>query len=93
MNNDDQVFIKKKKIPWRVIDNEAVIVDLMTNNVLQLNETGRHIWEMIDGDVHVSLIIDSIIEEFDIERDQAKDDTLTFIDTLLEKGLIEHVSS
>jgi hypothetical protein len=89
---DNQVFTKKMKIPWRIIDNEAVIVDLSGNCVLQLNDIGRHIWERIDGAARVAGIVDSIIEAYDIDRGAALKDAVRFIGALVEKGLIHAVS-
>lgn len=93
MIDSKQVFSKKMKVPWRIIDNEAVIVDLQGNCVLQLNDVGRYIWELIDGAAHVAAIVDSIVDEYEIDRDAAHGDAVRFIGTLVEKGLIHAVPS
>lgn len=90
---DHQLYTKKMKLPWRIIDDEAVIVDLQGNSVLQLNDVGRHIWERINGVSCISGIVDSIIESYDVDRDAARNDALRFIDTLVEKGLIHALPS
>ena len=54
MIDTTEVYAKKFRLPWRIIDNEAVIVDIRNNSVLQLNDVGRHIWEQIDGNTSVS---------------------------------------
>ena len=91
MTDAKQVFAKKLKVPWRIIDDEAVIVDLAGNTVLQLNDTGRRIWERIDGAASVARIVECIIDEYAVDRDAAHDDTVRFIDTLVGKGLIHEV--
>lgn len=92
MIDEKQIFARKARIPWRVIDEEVVIVDLTGNTVLQLNETGRTIWEKIDGTTTLSGIIDGIVEEFETDRKTASSDTIRFIDLLSKKELIHEVS-
>jgi methyltransferase-like protein len=87
------VYTKKEKIPWRVIDNEAVIVDLSGNSVLQLNDVGRYIWEQIDGTTQLSEIVHSIVEEYEIDRETAFTDVTGFIEQLIAKDLVYALSN
>jgi Coenzyme PQQ synthesis protein D (PqqD) len=87
------IFSKTARVPWRLIDQEIVIVDLKNNSVLQLNDVARLIWEHIDGTVSISAIIDLITEQYLIDRSTAQNDALIFVTTLLEKGLIHAISN
>lgn len=88
MISSDQIFSKKQRLPWRVIDEEVVIVDLAGNNVLQLNDVGRCIWKQINGERPVTEIVKTVSEEYEVDPSQADSDTLRFISTLADKDLI-----
>jgi len=88
-----QTFTKRSKLPWRIIDDEAVIVDMQGNSVLQLNDVGRYIWEIIDESMCVENIINSITKTYDVNLDTARNDCLNFISVLVEKKLIHELQS
>lgn len=81
-------FTKNENIPWRLIDNEAIIVDIKEGESIYLNEVGAFIWGSIDGKKTVKEIIKHICDNFDVDIETAKKDTLNFLKTLLEKKLI-----
>lgn len=93
MITPEQIFTRKQRLPWRVIDDEVVIVDLAGNYVLQLNDVGRRIWEQIDGERPVGDIAKTVTEEYDVDPVKADSDTLRFISTLADRNLIYAESS
>ena len=81
---------KKKSIPWRMIEEEAVLVDIDKGEVIQLDEVGARIWENIDGSATVSGIIDAVCSEFEVDKDTATADVLEFLNELSDRGAIHH---
>lgn len=73
----------------RIIDGEAVILRPMDNMILNLNQTGTRIWELLDSSVAVEQIIRTICEEFAVEEEEATRDVTAFLDKMLKKGLVE----
>jgi len=65
-----------------VVDN---IADM--NSVYTLNETGAFLWELIDGKRTVKDLIDSLIIEYDVDRDKASREVISFLDDM-DKFLI-----
>jgi hypothetical protein len=68
----------------RKTGNEYVLVPVTDNiadmdSVYTLNETGAFIWELIDGKKSVEVIIDAMTEEYDIDKESAREDVLQFI--------------
>ena len=68
----------------RKTGNEYVLVPVTDNiadmdSVYTLNETGAFIWEQIDGKKSVEEIIGAMTEEYDIDKESAKEDVLQFI--------------
>jgi hypothetical protein len=52
------------------------------NSVYTLNETGAFIWELIDGKRNVEEIINSVTDEYDIDRESAVEDVFSFVNNM-----------
>ena len=87
----ETIFQKKKKLPWRRIEEVVVIVDLESEKVHQCNEVACLIWDQINGLHSVNDIINSIVDEFDVDGKQAYADAVVFLQKLLTKNLISTI--
>lgn len=81
------LFELKSKYITREIGDELVLVPLSGNvaqmNVLfTLNETGKFIWEQLDGKNTMEDIIALLVQEFDVEAETAKIDVETFLNKI-----------
>ena len=84
----DTIISKNTRVPWRIIEGEAILVKVDSGEVIQLNEVAAEIWRMIDGQRKISGIITHICSSFEVDRKQAEKDTLDFLESLLDKNLI-----
>lgn len=82
---------KRKDIPWRIIDDQALVVNPRTSLIYPLNAVAARIWQLIDSAKGTEKIIDTLKEEFDIDRETLRADALMFISQLREQGLIERI--
>jgi len=78
---------KSPSIVTRKTGNEYVLVPVANNiadmnSVYTLNETGAFIWELIDGERNVEDLIQAVISEYNIDRETAMADVLSFIDNM-----------
>ena len=85
----DACILKSGKIPWRIIEQEAILVDVKGGNVMQMNEVGAFIWSQINGEKSARRIIDSVCEAFEADKDRIKKDTLEFLSELLKRRIIK----
>ena len=83
----DTVISKNTKVPWRIIEGEAVLVKVDSGEVVQLNEVAAEIWRVIDGNKTIAEIVDHIHGLFEVDRKQVKKDALEFVQSLLDKNL------
>ena len=79
-----KVYKKSDSIVSRKIGDEFILVPIRQDvgdleSIYTLNETAALIWELIDGKTEASKIKERIVEEFDVEPEEA------------EKDLIEHL--
>lgn len=82
---------KRKNIPWRTIEDQAVAVNPKTSLVYPLNAVAARIWQLIDGIKDINEISELICQEFEVGKTVAKSDTISFISQLKDAGLIEKI--
>lgn len=63
------------------------IVDL--NSIFALNETGAFVWELLEEGLSEDEIVERIVNEFDVDITQAKNDIRYFLQELMKHGLIK----
>ncbi|HDP69821.1 MAG TPA: PqqD family protein [Actinobacteria bacterium] len=85
----ENCFQKSDKVPWRIIEGEAILVGVEQGEVIHLNDTAAEIWNAIDEKNTVKDIVNHILDEFEVEKEEAEKDVLELLDKLLEKGVIE----
>jgi hypothetical protein len=88
------ILSQSASVVTRKTGNEYVLVPITNNiadmnSVFTLNETGAFIWEQIDGKRSVEDIIIELVNEYDIDKQNAESDVFTFIENI-SKYLIVH---
>ena len=88
------ILSQSTSIVTRKTGNEYVLVPITNNiadmnSVFTLNETGAFIWEHIDGKRTVEEIITELMNEYEIDKQNAESDVITFIGNM-RKYLIIH---
>jgi len=73
---------------WRVFEDGAVIVSPTESVMHSLNPVGTRIWELADGTLTMNEILDVIVTEFDVTREQATADMADFASALSDKGML-----
>src|SRR5450759_2556006 len=78
------ILSQSTSIVTRKTGNEYVLVPITNNiadmnSVYTLNETGAFIWEHIDGKRTVEEIITELMNEYEIDKQNAESDVITFI--------------
>lgn len=76
----------------RTVAGETVVVptggvsDL--NMMITLNETGRFLWEKLALGAETDELIDALLEEYDVDRESAKESVNAFAARLKELGFL-----
>ena len=92
--NLSSVYKTSEEIVAREIEGELIIVPLaagigdMEDELFTLNETGRAIWEKLDGTKSMVEIIEKLTEEFNAPSEDIKKDVLGLAQELLKRNII-----
>jgi len=82
-------FIRKNdRVPYRIIEGEAILVNVKSGEVIHLNEVGAAIWSFLEAEKKISQVVNHICENFEIDEKTTREDTLEFIQSLLDNGLV-----
>ena len=88
MLNLDSIVSYREDIDTTDIDEDKVMMDLEKGQYFALNSVGSRIWELMDKPVEIKEIIDSLLEEYDISRNECEENVLEFLGKLDEANII-----
>jgi hypothetical protein len=90
------IYAHDSAIVSRSIAGEMILVPIRRNigdmeSLYTLNETAARIWELLDGQHSLAEVHEQMIEEYDIDPLQARQDLLELVENLLEQGVLVKV--
>ena len=85
---------KTKEYIKRRIDDEIVLVPSGStaeefNGMITISESGEFIWDHIEECNSLGELIELMLQEYEIDRETATNDTIAFVTELLRLGMIE----
>ena len=86
---EERIYRKNPEVVFRVIAGEAILVPVSRDaqavgELFTLNEVGAFIWERLDGKRKLEDILEEIVAEYEVSREQADRDLRELIDSLSE---------
>lgn len=70
------------------MDGEKVMLSINNGKYYNLGTIGGEIWDQIIEPKSIQALINSLIEIYDVEEEECKDQVLFFLNKLLEENLI-----
>ena len=80
--------ITNETAAFRIIDNEAVILNLDNGIYYSLNEVGTKVWKLCTGSNSLRDITAAIVQEFEVQEEIVQRDVSEIISDLLKEGLV-----
>jgi hypothetical protein len=85
---EDVVCAADSQVSNRLGD-EVAILELDQGTYFGLNPTGAHIWEQLHQPVSVQALLASVVAEYEVDEQTAREDLLKLLEQLRAAGLIE----
>jgi GeoRSP system PqqD family protein len=73
------------------IGDEAVLLQVDTGVYFGLDTVGTRIWQLLSSATTADSIVETLLQEFDVERRVLEQDVAAFLSRLREKGLVQEV--
>ena len=86
----DSILIRTSQLPAAELGPEdTVLLDAERGVYYGLEGPARRIWEELSEETTLDKICTSLVEEYDVEREQCESDTRGFLAELIENGLVK----
>lgn len=72
------------------IAEQGTVILIHAGSMHQLNLVGGMIWRLCDGSRSADELVDALLPEFDVEREELALDVNEFVDDLLARGWLAH---
>ncbi|HEX3010407.1 MAG TPA: lasso peptide biosynthesis PqqD family chaperone [Syntrophomonadaceae bacterium] len=88
MINTDTVISKTEGVVLAELDGKVVMMSIENGQYYGLDEVGSIIWEMMSEPVQVKNVINRLMQEYEVTREECEKDVMAFLEKLHEKKLI-----
>jgi hypothetical protein len=83
------IVAQTKELVSSDLDGETVLLSIETGKYYNMDPIGSRIWELIKDPMSVSQLIDILLDEFNVDREQCEKEVLAFLNKLAEDHLIQ----
>ena len=87
----DQAFKIGPEVLFQQVSGEVVLLDMASENYFGLDEVGTRIWSLIESGNNVDGIVDTLCQEYEVERDILEGDVMELVSKLIDSGLVSPV--
>jgi hypothetical protein len=77
----------------RVVDNEAVFLNLATERYIGLDQTGTRMWQVLTAAPAIGTAFDQLLDEYDVTPELLRSDLNEVLGRLVDNGLLEIVTA
>lgn len=80
------------RISARIVDGQLIILRPGNDELLRFNAVASYVWSVIEKKpASLQMLVEMIIEEFDVEADVARIDLETFLSEMIAQDLVVSV--
>ena len=83
------MYKRAHRVPWRIVDDKAVLVSVKKSEVMVLNEVGTEIWTFMEEKRSLDQITEHVLSAFDTDKKTAEDDVRNFLEDMKEKEALD----
>jgi hypothetical protein len=94
----DGTYIPSDDVVFREVEGELIIIPLTSEtvdregSVFTFNETGRAIWDRLDGQCTLGEIVEELSSEFESPAREIERDVIGLVTELLKRKMVVEVS-
>lgn len=78
-------------VVFQVVSGRTVLLDLETEEYFGLDAIGTRIWELLQAGTSTKNVLEKLLTEYSVERNQLKQDLDALLDIMEKSGLIERM--
>ena len=89
---DTRVRPNDEDVAAKVLDGEAIMINLATGTYYSLDGVGGLVWELIESEHTLGHIVNVVIQRFEVSPETAETDAYRLVEELLEEGIVMRVA-
>lgn len=95
----EAVYIPSDDIVAREIEGELIIVPLVAgigdleDELFTMNETGKAIWDRLDGDTSLSEVVAALAKDYDASPGEIERDVRGLVEELVRRRMLVEVTA
>jgi len=74
---------------WRIVDDEALIVDLESGGFFSLDRVGTEVWTGLKDGLDLAQIVDAIAGKYGVDEQTVQRDVSELLEELSREGLMD----
>jgi hypothetical protein len=82
-------FRRREEVAAKVIDGEAIIINLANGVYYSMDKAGALIWELLENGQPLDQIARAVVARYDIAAEKARDDVARLAGELVQENLLE----
>ena len=82
------IISRNENMLFSKLDDELVMMSIQNNEYYGLDNIGTRIWEIIEKPISFSDLMKIILDEYEVNENECKEDILEFLNLLMEKKAI-----
>ncbi|MEG2017876.1 MAG: lasso peptide biosynthesis PqqD family chaperone [Clostridium sp.] len=87
--SEDMVISRNPEIDATDLDGEVVMMNMEKGQYFMMNEVGSRIWELIEEPIKVDAVVNKLLQEFEVEKEECEKTVIEFINELTYADLIQ----
>ncbi len=85
--------LRTSGLTWQIVGDDLVVLDLEGSKYLQLDGSGRTLWEALSESRTEDELITLLVDRYAVDANVATQDVATFLDELRSRRLLDESSS
>jgi len=82
------VISRNPEIIHSAMDDELVMMSVDQGLFFGIDKIGTHIWNLLETPLKAEVLIEKLVAHYDVEPELCKNDTLLFLNDMLQKKVI-----
>lgn len=89
--NPNARYVRTSEALTSPIENELVMFDADAGKYYGFNEVATAIWNELEKPLTVDELCENLLETFEVEPEECRNDVVAFLKELIDKNLVEKV--
>lgn len=78
-----------EEVLFQEVSGETVLLDLASESYFGLDEIGTRVWALLNEGKAVGEVVDTLLQEYEVEKQALESDIDQLLDKLLDAGLVK----